>query len=95
MFCVESAEYEVANNCDFIANGSLHYAPLLMETKKWHSLEDVPVPAQNRKTIKGPPIRHWLFNMINGNGSYRSSEVSLRKAVPEYMDLPSEKESIV
>ena len=87
--------YEMPNNCEFIGNGSLHYAaPLLMETKKWHSLEDVPVPTQNRKTERSP-IRHWLYSMLNGNGSYRSSDISLRKAVPAYMDLPSEKESIV
>ena len=93
---MENVNYDITNNCDLIGNGSLHCAPLLMETKKWHSLEDVPLQPHNRKSsVPRGSIRNWLFSILNGNGNYRNSDISLRKAKQPYMDLPSEKESIV
>lgn len=97
LFRVDSVSYDNTNNCDVIGNGALHCAPLLTETKKWHSLEDVPIPAHNRKPqlVSRSPIRGWLFNLFNGGTNIRNSDICLRKAMPAYVDLQPEKESIV
>ncbi|XP_065215796.1 receptor-type guanylate cyclase Gyc76C-like isoform X2 [Planococcus citri] len=95
LFRVDSTGYDNTNNCDVIGNGALHCAPLLTETKKWHSLEDVPIPAHNRKTQPRGSIRGWFFHLFNGGANIRGSDISLRKAMPAYVDLQPEKESIV
>lgn len=91
LFCLDNVKYDTTNNCDIVGNGSLHCTPLLSETKKWHSLED------NRKPLVARgSIRNWFHSLFNGGNNYHSSDISLRKTKPMYIDLPTDKtESMV
>ncbi|BES97780.1 Guanylate cyclase [Nesidiocoris tenuis] len=73
-------------------NGALVHLPLLMDNKKWHSLETVPPEPYAKKTAFRSSLRSWLFGLFN-NTTYRSSDSSLRKGT--YQDLQPERESIV
>lgn len=75
-----------------VGNGALVNTPLLLENKRWHSLEDVPMEPYAKKLITRSSIRSWLFGLFNST-SYRNSDASLRKG--GYSDLQPEKESIV
>lgn len=77
-----------------VGNGALVCEPLLLENKRWHSLEDVPAEPYTKKLITRSSIRSWLFGLFNSS-SYRTSDTSLRKGGGGYSDLQAEKESIV
>lgn len=88
---MDNGKYDTTNNCDIVGNGSLHCTPLLSETKKWHSLEDHRKPLVARGSI-----RNWFHSLFNGGNNYHSSDISLRKSKPMYIDLPTDKtESMV
>lgn len=85
---------EVARGERIVGNGALVCEPLLLENKRWHSLEDVPAEPYAKKLITRSSIRSWLFGLFNSS-SYRTSDTSLRKGGGGYSDLQAEKESIV
>lgn len=93
-FLQENGLTEGPNGERVMGNGALVCDPLL-DTKRWHSLEDMPLQNENsKKIITRSSLRAWLFGLFN-NSSYRNSDASLRKANCNYMDLQADKESIV
>lgn len=93
-FFQENGLTEGPNGERVMGNGALVCDPLL-DTKRWHSLEDMPLQNENsKKIITRSSLRAWLFGLFN-NSSYRNSDASLRKANCNYMDLQADKESIV
>ncbi|XP_046680074.1 receptor-type guanylate cyclase Gyc76C-like isoform X1 [Homalodisca vitripennis] len=77
-----------------MGNGALVCDPLL-DNKRWHSLEDMPLENIHiKKIIPRATIRSWLFGIFHAN-SFRNSDASLRKTACNYTDLQAEKESIV
>lgn len=88
--------YDAINNCDVIGNGELHNMPLLPEKKRCYSLENMRMPTCNRRpVVPRSSVSRWFHNMMNGGTSYRSSDISLGKTIPLYVDLQQEKESVV
>lgn len=93
-FFQENGLTEGPNGERVMGNGALVCDPLL-DTKRWHSLEDMPLQNENsKKIITRSSLRAWLFGLFNNSG-YRNSDASLRKANCNYMDLQADKESIV